>query len=161
MPSFDVVSKVDMQEVSNALQQARKEILQRYDFKGSKTEIDQDKDSIKIVSDDDFRVKAVVDVLQSKLVKRGVNLKSLEYGKIEPAAGGTARQVITIHQGLDTDAAREVVKLIKDAKLKVQAQVQDDQVRVTGKQRDDLQAVIQTLRAADFRRPLQFVNMRD
>ena len=161
MPSFDVVSKVDMQEVSNALQQARKEILQRYDFKGSKTEIDQDKDSIKIVSDDEIRVKAVVDVLQSKLIKRGVNLKSLEYGKIEPAAGSTARQVITIHQGLDTDAAREVVKLIKDAKLKVQAQVQYDQVRVTGKQRDDLQSVIQTLRAADFRRPLQFVNMRD
>jgi hypothetical protein len=161
MPSFDVVSKVDMQEVSNAVQQARKEILQRYDFKGSKTEIEQDKSAIKIVSDDDFKVKAVVDVLQSKLVKRGVNLKSLEYGKIEPAAGGTARQSITIHQGLDTDAAREVVKLIKDTKIKVQAQVQDDQVRVTGKQRDDLQGVIQALRAADFRRPLQFVNMRD
>ena len=161
MPSFDVVSQVDMQEVSNALQQARKEILQRYDFKGSKTEIDQDKDSIKIVSDDDFKVKAVVDVLQSKLVKRGVNLKSLEYGKIEPAGGGLARQLITIHEGLDTDAAREVVKLIKDTKIKVQAQVQDDQVRVTGKKRDDLQGVIQALRAADFRRPLQYVNMRD
>jgi len=161
MPSFDVVSKVDMQEVANALQQARKEILQRYDFKGSKTEIEQEKNAIRIVSDDDFRVKAVVDVLQSKLVKRGVNLKSLEYGKIEPAAGSTARQVITIHQGLDTDAAREVVKLVKDTKLKVQAQVQDDQVRVSAKQRDDLQGVIQALRAADFRRPLQFINMRD
>jgi uncharacterized protein YajQ (UPF0234 family) len=161
MPSFDVVSQVDMQEVSNALQQARKEIQQRYDFKGSKTEIEQEKNAIKITSDDDFKVKAVVDVLQSKLVKRGVNLKSLEYGKIEPAAGSTARQTITIHQGLDTDAAREVVKLIKETKIKVQAQVQDDQVRVSGKQRDDLQGVIQALRAADFRRPLQFINMRD
>ncbi len=161
MPSFDVVSKVDMQEVSNALQQTRKEVEQRYDFKGSKTTIEQEKNVIKIISDNDFKVKAVVDILQSKLVKRGVSLKSLEYGKIEPAAGGLARQTITIHQGLDADAAREVVKLIKDTKLKVQAQVQDDQVRVTGKQRDDLQKVIQTLRAADFRRPLQFVNMRD
>lgn len=161
MPSFDVVSKVDMQEVSNALQQTRKEILQRYDFKGSKTEIEPEGDAIRIVSDDDFKVKAVLDVLQSKLVRRGVNLKSLEYGKIEPAAGGRARQVITVHQGLDADAAREVVKLIKDTKLKVQAQVQDDQVRVTGKLRDDLQGVIGALRAADFRRPLQFVNRRD
>ncbi|MEW6269890.1 MAG: YajQ family cyclic di-GMP-binding protein [Thermodesulfobacteriota bacterium] len=161
MPSFDVVSKVDMQEISNALQQTRKEVEQRYDFKGSKTDIEQEKNAIRITSDNDFKVKAVVDVLQSKLVKRGVNLKSLEYGKVEPAAGGLARQQITIHQGLDTDAAREVVKLIKDTKVKVQAQVQDDQVRVTGKQRDELQKVIQALRAADFRRPLQFVNMRD
>lgn len=161
MPSFDVVSKVDMQEIANALQQTRKEVEQRYDFKGSKTTVEQDKNAIRITSDNDFKVKAVVDVLQSKLVKRGVNLKSLEYGKVEPAAGGLARQSITIHQGLDTDAAREVVKLIKDTKVKVQAQVQDDQVRVTGKQRDDLQTVIQALRAADFRRPLQFVNMRD
>jgi hypothetical protein len=161
VPSFDVVSKVDMQEVQNALQQTRKEVQQRYDFKGSKTDIEQEKNVLKITSDSDFKVKAVVDILQSKLVKRNVNLKSLEYGKIEPAAGGLARQSITIHEGLDTDAAREVVKLIKDAKLKVQAQVQDDQVRVTAKQRDDLQQVIQTLRGADFRRPLQYVNMRD
>ena len=161
MPSFDVVSQVDMQEVSNALQQTRKEVEQRYDFKGSKTEIEQEKDAIKITSENDFKVKAVVDVLQSKLVKRGINLKSLEYGKIEPAAGSTARQLITIHQGLDTDAAREVVKLIKETKLKVQAQVQDDQVRVSAKARDDLQGVIQSLRGADFRRPLQFINMRD
>jgi len=161
VPSFDVVSKVDMQEVANALQQTRKEVEQRYDFKGSKTEIEQEKDTVKITSDNDFKVKAVVDILQSKLVKRSINLKSLEYGKVEPAAGGLARQVITIHQGLDTEAAREVVRLIKDSKVRVQAQVQDDQVRVTGKQRDDLQKVIQALRASDFRRPLQFVNMRD
>lgn len=161
MPSFDVVSKVDFQEVNNSLQQTRKEVQQRYDFKGSKTEIELDNAELKITSDNDFKVKAVVDILQSKLVKRGVNLKSLEYGKIEPAAGGLARQQITVHQGLDTDAAREIVKLIKDTKLRVQAQVQDDQVRVTGKNRDDLQQVIQTLRGADFRRPLQYVNMRD
>jgi uncharacterized protein YajQ (UPF0234 family) len=114
LPSFDVVSKVDMQEVANALQQARKEILQRYDFKGSKTEIEQEKNVVKITSDNDFKVKAVVDILQSKFVKRSINLKSLEYGKIEAAGGSLARQLITIHQGLDTDAAREVVKLIKD-----------------------------------------------
>ena len=161
MPSFDVVSQVDMQEVSNALQQTRKEVEQRYDFKGSKTEIELEKNVVKITSDNDFKVKAVVDILQSKLVKRNINLKSLEYGKIEAAGGSLARQLVTIHQGLDTDAAREVVKLIKETKIKVQAQVQDDQVRVTGKKRDELQAVIQALRAADFRRPLQFVNMRD
>ena len=161
MPSFDVVSQVDMQEVANALQQTRKEVEQRYDFKGSKTEIEQEKNVVKITSDNDFKVKAVVDILQSKFVKRNINLKSLEYGKVESAAGGMARQLITIHQGLDTDAAREVVKLVKETKIKVQAQVQDDQVRVTGKKRDELQAVIQALRAADFRRPLQFVNMRD
>ena len=161
MPSFDVVSQVDMQEVANALQQTRKEVEQRYDFKGSKTEIEQEKNVVKITSDNDFKVKAVVDILQSKFVKRNINLKSLEYGKIEAAGGSLARQLITIHQGLDTDAAREVVKLIKETKVRVQAQVQDDQVRVTGKKRDELQAVIQALRAADFRRPLQFVNMRD
>jgi len=161
MPSFDVVSQVDMQEVSNALQQTRKEVEQRYDFKGSKTELEQEKNVVKITSDNDFKVKAVVDILQSKFVKRSINLKSLEYGKIEAAGGSLARQLITIHQGLDTDAAREVVKLIKETKIKVQAQVQDDQVRVTGKKRDELQDVIQALRAADFRRPLQFVNMRD
>ncbi|MFM7140452.1 MAG: YajQ family cyclic di-GMP-binding protein [Alphaproteobacteria bacterium] len=161
MPSFDVVSQVDMQEVQNALQQTRKEVQQRYDFKGSKTEIEQDKEGIQVHSDDEFKVKAVVEILRAKFAKRGVDLKSLDYGKIEPAAGGTARQTIKVLQGLDTDAAREVVKLIKETKIKVQAQVQDDQVRVTGKQRDDLQQVISALRAADYKRPLQFVNMRD
>ncbi|MBM4268741.1 MAG: YajQ family cyclic di-GMP-binding protein [Deltaproteobacteria bacterium] len=163
MPSFDVVSRVEMQEVDNALQQARKEIQQRYDFKDSKTEVDfdQEKTTIAITSDDEFRVKAVVEILQGKLAKRNVSLKSLEYGKIEPAAGGHARQSIKIHQGLEMDDARELVKKIKSSKLKVQAQVQDDQVRVTGKKRDDLQEVIQLLRGLDFRRPLQFVNMRE
>ena len=161
MPSFDVVSQVDMQEVSNALQQTRKEVEQRYDFKGSKTEIEQEKNAVKITSENDFKVKAVVDILQSKFVKRNINLKSLEYGKIEPAGGGLARQVITIHQGLDTDDGRELMKIIKGTKIRVQAQIQNDQIRVTGKKRDDLQEIIQALRGVDFRRPLQYVNFRD
>lgn len=161
MPSFDVVSTVDMQEVANAVDQARREVGQRYDFKGSDTEIEQDEVGIKITSSDDYKVQAVVDVLQSKMVKRGVDLKFLEYEKVEPAAGGRARQVVKLSQGLDKEAAKEVVKLIKAEKLKVQPQIQDDQVRVTGKKRDDLQAVISLLKAADFRRPLQYLNMRD
>lgn len=161
MPSFDVVSTVDMQEVANAVDQARREVGQRYDFKGSNTEIEQDEVGIKITSSDDYKVQAVVDVLQSKMVKRGVDLKFLEYEKVEPAAGGRARQVVKLSQGLDKEAAKEVVKLIKAEKLKVQPQIQDDQVRVTGKKRDDLQAVISLLKAADFRRPLQYLNMRD
>ncbi len=161
MPSFDVVSKVDPQEVDNALNQTRKEIAQRYDFKGTKTEIREEENVIHIVSDDEFKVKAVVDVLQSKLVRRGVSLKALVYGKIEPAGGGLAKQAITVQQGIDTDKAREIVKLIKDSKMKVQSQIQGDQVRVTGKKRDDLQAVIQLLKAQDFDLPLQFVNYRD
>jgi hypothetical protein len=161
MPSFDIVSKVDMQEVDNAINQTRKEVGQRYDFKGSKTTIDLEPEYIRIVSDDDFKVKAVVDVLQSKLVRRDIALKSLDYGKIEPAAGGLARQTITVKQGIDSDRARQIVKFIKDRKLKVQAQIQADQLRVTGKKRDDLQTVIQALKAEDFDLPLQFVNFRD
>ena len=161
MPSFDVVSQVDSQEIDNALNQTRKEIGQRYDFKGTKTSIDVDKESIHVVSDDDFKVKAVVDVLQSKLVRRGVALKALVYGSIEPAAGGLAKQTLTVQEGIDTDKARHIVKLIKDSKLKVQAQIQADQVRVTGKKRDDLQAVIQLLKQQDLDLPLQFINFRE
>ncbi len=161
MPSFDVVSKVDPQEVDNALNQTRKEIAQRYDFKGTKTEISEEDNVIHVVSDDEFKVKAVVDVLQSKLVRRNVSLKALVYGKIEPAAGGLAKQSITVQQGIDTDKAREIVKLIKDSKLRVQSQIQGDQVRVSGKKRDDLQAAIQLLKAQDLDLPLQFVNYRD
>jgi cyclic-di-GMP-binding protein len=161
MPSFDVVSKVDPQEIDNAVNQARKEIGQRYDFKGTRTTIELEPDTIRVVSDDDFKVKAVVDILQSKLVRRGVSLKALVYGKIEPAAGGLAKQTMTIQQGIDTDKARHIVKLIKDSKLKVQSQIQGDQVRVSGKKRDDLQAVIQLLKAEDLSLPLQFTNLRD
>ncbi len=161
MPSFDIVSKVDPQEIDNAVNQTRKEVAQRYDFKGSQTDIEWDEKEIRLTSEDDFRVKAVVDVLQSKMVRRNVPLKALVYGKVEPAAGSRAKQIITVQQGIDTDKARAIVKLIKDAKLKVQAQIQGDQVRVSGKKRDDLQDAIQLLKAADLDLPLQFVNFRD
>jgi uncharacterized protein YajQ (UPF0234 family) len=161
MPSFDVVSQVDRQEVDNAVNQTRKEISQRYDFKGTKTTIDIDKDSLHVLSDDDFKVKAVVDVLQSKFVRRGISLKALVYGKIEPAAGGLAKQTITVQQGIDADHARQIVKLVKDTKLKVQTQIQGDQLRISGKKRDDLQQVIQLLKAQDLDLPLQFVNFRE
>ncbi len=161
MPSFDVVSQVDMQEVDNALNQVRKEIEQRYDFKDTKTEIQVETNVIHINSTDDFKVKAAVDILQSKLVRRGVALKALVPGKIEPAAGGRAKQDLTIQQGIDTDKAREIVKRVKDNKIKVQSQIQGDQVRVSGKKRDDLQAAIQLLKQQDFGLPLQFINFRD
>ena len=161
MPSFDVVSQVDRQEIDNALNQTRKEVAQRYDLKGTKTEIRDEQESLIVISDNDFTVKAVVDILQSKLVRRGISLKALVYGKIEPAAGGLAKQTLTVQQGIDTDRARQIVKLVKDAKLKVQSQIQGDQVRISGKKRDDLQTVIQLLKAQDLNLPLQFINFRD
>ena len=161
MPSFDVVSKVDLQEVDNALNQTRKEVAQRYDLKDTKTEITWDQKVLVVTSADDFKVKAVVDVLQSKLVRRNVPLKNLEYGKVEAAAGGRARQTITVKQGIDTDKAREIVKHVKGSGLKVQSQILEDQVRVSGKKRDDLQAAIQSLKGADFELALQFVNFRE
>lgn len=161
MPSFDVVSRIDLQEVDNALNQTRKEVAQRYDLKDSKTEIDWDQKEITVTSADDFKVKAVVDVLQSKLVKRNVPIKNLDYGAVEPALGGRARQKITVQQGIETDKAREIVKFIKGSGAKVQAQIMDDEVRVSGKKRDDLQDVIGKLRGADLGLALQFVNFRD
>ena len=161
MPSFDVVSRVDLQEVDNALNQTRKEVGQRYDLKDSKTEIGWDQKEIVVTSADDFKVKADVDVLQSKLVKRNVPIKNLEYGVVEPALGGRARQKITVQQGIETEKAREIVKFIKGSGVKVQAQIMDDEVRVSGKKRDDLQDVIAKLRGADLGLALQFVNFRD
>jgi len=161
MPSFDVVSKVDLQEVDNALNQTRKEVAQRYDLKDAKTEIGWDQKELIITSADDFKVKAVVDVLQSKLVRRNVPIKNLDYGKVEPAAGGRARQVIKVLQGIDSEKAREITKMVKSSGVKVQAQILEDQVRVNGKKRDDLQEMIQALRAADFGIALQFVNFRE
>ncbi len=161
MPSFDVVSQVNMQEIDNALNQARKEIEQRYDFKGSNTEISADEEGVHINSTDDFKVKAAVDILQSKLVRRGIDLKSLIPGKIEAAASGRAKQTLEIQQGISTEKARDIVKAVKDSKIKVQSQIQADQVRVSGKKRDDLQAAIQLLRQRDFGLPLQFINFRD
>jgi hypothetical protein len=160
--SFDIVSDVNLQEVDNALNQARKEIIQRYDFKDSKTVIDfNDKEKqITIHSIDEFHLKSTVDIVQSKLVKRGVSLKALRYGTIEPAANSTVRQLITLVVGISKDDARLVVKMIKDSKLRVQAQIMEDQVRVSGKDKDDLQKIIQMLRDADLKFPVQFVNYR-
>ena len=160
--SFDIVSEVDMQEVDNALNQTRKEIQQRYDFKGTKTEIDfnQKEKLVTVTSDDDFKLKAVIDVLQNKFVKRGVSLKTLKYGNVEPAAGGQARQKISLQVGIDKENAKKLVQIIKDTKLKVQAQIMEDQVRVSSKSRDDLQSIITKLRATEFILPLQFINYR-
>ena len=160
--SFDIVSKVDMQEVDNALNQARKEIVQRYDFKGSKTSIElkEKEHEIVLLSDDDFKMKAVVDILQGKFVKRSIPLKALTYSTVEPAAGGTVRQTITLQNGIGKEDAKVVVKMIKDSKLKVQAQIMDDQVRVSGKSKDDLQSVIVLLKQADLKFAVQFVNYR-
>lgn len=162
-PSFDVVSEVNLPEVVNAVQQARKEVAQRYDLKGTAAavEMDEKERTILLAANDDFGLKAVNDVLQTKLVKRNVALKSLQYGVVEPAAKGAVRQTVTIQQGIPTEKAKEIVKAIKDAKLKVQAAIQSDQVRVTGKKRDDLQAVITLLRAKDFGLPIQFTNYRN
>lgn len=160
--SFDIVSKVDMQEVKNAIDQAVREIDTRFDFKGSEStiELDEKTSTIKMASDSETRMKAVVDVLQSKFHKRGIEISALELGKLEEASKGTVRQTATIKQGLDTDTARKVVKIIKDLGIKVQAAIQGDQVRVTAKVRDDLQTVIAKLKAEDLGVPLQFLNYR-
>jgi len=158
--SFDIVSKIEMTEVTNAVTQAMKEISQRFDFKGSTSDITQEKEALVIVSDDEYKLKSVIDILQGKLVKRGVPVKNLTYGKVEPALGGTVRQRVTLQQGIPTDKAKEIVKAIKDAKMKVQASIQADQVRVSGKNRDDLQAVIALLKGKEFGIELQFTNYR-
>jgi len=158
--SFDVVSKVDMQEVSNAIQQALKEIHTRFDLKDSKSNIEQEKDALVLHSADEYKLKAVNDILQQKLVKRGVSLKSLTYGAVEPAAGGTSKRRITMQQGIAIEKAREIVKLVKDSKKKAQASIQGDLVRISGKDRDTLQEVIQLLRGHDFGIDLQFINYR-
>jgi cyclic-di-GMP-binding protein len=158
--SFDIVCKVDMQEVTNALDQARREVDTRYDLKGTKNEIVLEKTDIVITAADEMKLKAVVDILQSKLHKRGVPLKALTYGKVEPAAGSTFKQKIGLQQGIPIEKAREIVRLIKDTKLKLQASIQDDQVRVTGKAKDDLQKVIALLRERDLGIALQFTNYR-
>ena len=160
--TFDVVSKIEMPEVHNAVQQAMKEILQRFDLKDSRSTIEvNDKDhKILIHSKDEFKLKAVVEILQLKLVKRGVPLKGLTFGKIEPAAGSTARQEIDLQQGISIEKAREIVKKVKDSKLKVQASIQGDFVRVAGRDRDTLQSVIKLLRESDFGIDVQFTNYR-
>ncbi|MBE6112154.1 MAG: YajQ family cyclic di-GMP-binding protein [Peptococcaceae bacterium] len=160
-PSFDVVSEVDMQEVNNAVNQTVKEITQRFDFKGTKSTVEiENGNAIKIVTEDDTRMRNIVDILQGKFIKRGVAIKNLEYGKVEPAAGGMVRQSIKVKQGIDADVAKKITKDIKNLKVKVQAQLQDDQIRVSGKKIDDLQAVIAFLKGQDYGVELQFSNFR-
>jgi cyclic-di-GMP-binding protein len=160
MPSFDVVSKVDMQEIDNAVNQAVKEIEQRFDFKGTHNEINLENDAIVLLGADDYKLQAITDILKGKLVRRSVSPKNFDYGKKESASGGAVRQRIGIVQGVDKEKGKEIIKAIKESKLKVQPQIMEDQVRVTGKKIDDLQEVIQLLKSKDFGIELQFVNMR-
>ncbi len=159
--SFDIVSEVDHQEIKNAISQAMKEIQTRFDLKGSNSNIEfAGGEEIVLTSADEFKIKAVRDVLETRLVKRNVPLKALDYGKVEMALGQTARQKVKLQKGIPTDKAKEIVKLIKGSKLKVQAAIQGDQLRVTGKNRDDLQAVIRMLKDTDLGIDMQFTNYR-
>jgi uncharacterized protein YajQ (UPF0234 family) len=160
MPSFDVVSEVDLQEVRNAVDQANREVGTRFDFKGSDAQFSLDGVTVTLAAEGEFQLQQMIDILHNKLVKRGVDISCLERGKVE-TANLRARQQVTVRQGIDTDTARAIVKQIKGAKLKVQAQIQGEQVRVTGKSRDALQSVIALLRDTDVGLPLQYINFRD
>ncbi|MCB1032857.1 MAG: YajQ family cyclic di-GMP-binding protein [Acidobacteria bacterium] len=162
MPSFDIVVKTDLQEVDNAVNQAMKEIGQRFDFRGSKSRIDWDKKGeLTVLGDDDYKLTAVLDVLKGKMVRRGLSIKNLDYGKAEPAFDGTVRQKITVQQELPTETAKEIVKILKQAKLKVQAAIREGEVRVTGKKRDDLQEAIALIKEQDLGMDFQYTNFRD
>jgi len=158
--SFDIVSKPNLQEIDNAIQMAMKEISTRFDFKGSISKIEKEANNIKLISEDEFKLKNVNNVLQDKLVKRQVSLKFFDYGKIEEALGGTVKQLVTIKSGIPQDKAKEIVKLIKASGLKIQASIQGEQIRVSAKKIDDLQAVMQNLKAANLPVVLQFENYR-
>ncbi len=159
--SFDIISKADPQEVKNAVQQAQREIETRFDFRNSMSEIQHDgKNQLTLLADDETRLAALIDVVQSKLIKRNVDIRFLDYGKLENASKGTVRQEVTIKSGLPTETAKQITKLIKDKGLKVTTQIQDEQVRVTAKSKDDLQSVMALLKGADLDAPLQFTNYR-
>jgi cyclic-di-GMP-binding protein len=160
--SFDIVSEINLQEVDNAVNQAHKEITQRYDFKGIHTtiQLDQKEKTITLTTGSEFNLKSVVDILQSKMIKRGIPTKALRYGNVEPAASSSVRQIITLLVGITKDDAKSITKLVKDSKLRVQTQIMDDQVRVSGKSKDDLQAVMNLIRGHEFPFALQFVNYR-
>jgi len=160
MPSFDVVSEIDKHEVANAVDQASREVGTRFDFKGSKAEFHQEDNIVTLISESEFQLQQMLDILNAKLIKRGIDISCIELGKVEQA-GKEARQKVTLRQGIDSDLARKIVKQIKDAKLKVQTSIQGDQVRVSGKKRDDLQTAIAHLRQAELDLPLQFSNFRD
>jgi len=158
--SLDVVSDVDMQEVDNFIQQTVKEISQRFDFRGSRSTVTLEKDTIKILADDEMKLKNVLDILQAKAIKRGVSIKTFDYGKIEGAAHGCVRQAVIIKKGISKEKAKDVIAAIKNSKLKVQTQIMEDQIRVSGKNKDDLQNVIALLKQQDFGLDLQFINFR-
>ncbi|MBQ46225.1 MAG: YajQ family cyclic di-GMP-binding protein [Zetaproteobacteria bacterium] len=162
MPSFDIVNEIDLQEMDNALNQVSREIQTRFDFKGGKSEVEFNKkdEVIKILADDDMKLAAIHQILEQKMSKRDIDLRCLEYGKEEEAGGNSLRQVVSFKKGISKEIGKKITKLIKDAKLKVQAQMQDEQVRVTGKKIDDLQSVISLLKEKEVGLPLQFVNMR-
>ncbi len=161
LPSFDVVSEIDLQEVDNALHTTSKEIGNRYDFKGSKASIERKEHELVLLAEDEYKLGQMLDLLAQRLVKRGIDLKALEIGKVTDAAGGMQRQVCTLKAGVSAEIGKKMIKLLKDGKLKVQASMQGDQLRVTGKSRDELQSAIAVLRGADFDLPLQFQNFRD
>jgi len=161
MPSFDIVSEIDMQEMDNAVNQVKKELNTRFDFKGSNSSIELEEQGITVVGDSVNRVNTITEILRAKMVKRNLDPKCLEYADMEDASGGNKRQKIGIKQGVSSELAKKIVKRIKDEKMKVQAAIQGDQVRVTGKKRDDLQAVMALIRGMDADRPLMFTNFRD
>ena len=161
MPSFDVVCEVALQEVDNAINQTLRELGNRFDFKGTTFEISRDDHTIHLHAQDDFKLRALVEILQERMAKRQVPLKAIQAGTPEPGPAGTAKQKLDLQKGIATDTAREIVKLVKDSKLKVQAAIQGEQVRISGKKRDDLQAVMQMLRAKDLDVAMQFTNFRD
>ncbi len=158
--SFDVVSRVDRQELDNALNQTRKEIENRFDFKHSKTSIEFDEKKITLVSDDELKMRNVVDIFQGKAVRRGLDVRAFDFGSVEPAAGGTVRQIVTLRSGISKEKSKALMEKVKSLRLKVTAQYQDEQIRVSGKNKDDLQKVIAALRSMEFELPLQFVNYR-
>lgn len=161
MPSFDIVSKLELQEIDNAVNIAKKELSTRFDFKGSKSSIELSKEEITLVADEEFKLNQLKEILESKVTKRGISLLALDYQKVEDATLGTVRQKIKLKQGVDKESGKKIIQVIKDSKLKVQAQIMDDQVRVTAKKIDDLQEVIAMLRQnTNIQLPMQFVNMR-
>ena len=158
--SFDIVSQIDMQELDNALNQTRKEIAQRYDFRGSNASLELNGDELKLAAEDEYKLGAILDILRQRMAKRGLSLRALEPGKVEPAAKGSVRQTVKLKQGIDKETAKKITAAIKAAKIKVTAQVQDNQVRVSGPKKDDRQAVIQLVKGQDFGIDLQFINLR-
>lgn len=158
--SFDVVSKTDLNEVRNAVNQVMKEVRTRFDFKGSSSNIQLENEGLVLVAEDDYRLRSLTEILEQKLVKRGVSLKALSFGKLEDASGGTVRQQITIQQGIPTEKAREISKFVRDLKLRVQASIQGDMVRISGRDRDTLQTVIRELKEKDFGIDMHFTNYR-